>query len=129
MSEPRPSSPQSRTASGPPFEPMGTRRFGSDGATRTSAQTTQTFLADGFRKDQPDRSLPLNREIQPADDGWADAGAKSAARNSAGKAARIEEELRIAGPLRVGRRAIPEGPAPSFYRPDAPEARDGVGVD
>src|SRR4051812_16967527 len=66
MSEPRPSSPQSRTEPGDPPLPMGSSRAGSAGSSRTSSQATQTFFARGLRKVQPDKSLPLNSGLQPS---------------------------------------------------------------
>src|SRR6266404_6244723 len=68
MSEPRPSSPQSRTEPGDPPLPMGSSRAGSAGSSRTSSQAIQTFFARGLRKVQPDKSLPLNNGFQPSSD-------------------------------------------------------------
>src|SRR5271166_1781258 len=66
MSEPRPSSPQSKAAAGEPPEPTGRSLPGLDGSIRTSSQTTHTFLASGLRYFQPARLLPLNSGFQPS---------------------------------------------------------------
>src|SRR5260370_16653791 len=66
MSEPRPSSPQSKTDPRLAVLAAGTSRVGSDGSSLTSSHTTQTRLARGLRNFQPDRSLPLTRGFQPS---------------------------------------------------------------
>ena len=65
MSEPRPSSPQSRTGTGGPPSPRGQSR-GVRGIETNLDADDPYLLGMGLRKVHPDRLLPSNRGFQPS---------------------------------------------------------------